>query len=321
MNDTVEPDVSNTHYEKAQAPLRLSLRSWFKALRGALACTIETDNALRCAGVAFFAFLSIFPAMAAGVSLFGLFIDPTQVSASGTFFAEFLPAEIMQVIEGQLASFVARDNTFGLSLIISLAIAAWTGTRGINALIHAVNVAYMETDERGILRSLWLSISATLIAIIILATAVTAIAILPAFLALVPVPQAAELLSRALRWPIIALVIMGGLVLLFRATPHRRSPQTRWVIPGALIATVLWLIGSYLISLYIENFGRYEATFGSIAAAAIFMLWLNFTATVVVFGAAVNAQLEWMTRSDTTVGKPKPMGERGAFVADTVSDR
>ncbi|MGB7431386.1 MAG: YihY/virulence factor BrkB family protein [Ahrensia sp.] len=317
----MKEDGPTMHGEEARVPMHLPLHSWIKAFRGALASAVETDNALRCAGVAFFAFLSIFPAMAAGVSLFGLFVDPTQISASGTFFAEFLPVEIMQIIEGQLASFVARDSTFGLSLVISLLIAAWTGTRGINALIHAVNVAYMETDERGLLRSLWLSISATLVAIIILVTAVTAIAILPAFLTLVPVPQAAEVLSRALRWPIIALVIMGGLVLLFRATPHRRSPKTRWVIPGALIATILWLIGSYLISLYIENFGRYEATFGSIAAAAIFMLWLNFTATVIVFGAAVNAQLEWITHSDTTVGDPKPMGERGAYVADTLSEK
>lgn len=306
--------------EKARSPIRLSVGSWWKALKGAFSSSIETDSALRCAGVAFFAFLSIFPAMAAGVSLFGLFIDPRQVTASGTFFADFLPAEIMAVIESQLASFVSRDRTFGLSLIISLLVAAWTGTRGVNALIHAVNVAYMETENRGILRGLWVSISATIIAILILATAVAAIAVLPAFLAIVPVPEAADLLSRALRWPLIAAVIMGGLILLFRSTPHRRSPKTRWVFPGALVATIIWLGGSYAISLYIENFGRYEATFGSIAAAAIFMLWLNFTATVIVFGAALNAQLEWLTVSDTTIGKAKPMGARGAYVADTLPE-
>lgn len=315
----------NTPYEtveleNVEAPTKLSLKTWLKAFRGAALSAIETDTALRCAGVAFFAFLSIFPAMAAGVSLFGLFTDPSQVSVAGTVFADFLPAEIVLVIENQLTNFVTRDNTFGLSLLISLLVAAWTGTRGVNALIHAVNMAYMETDKRSALRSFWLSVSATFVAIIILATAVTAIAVLPAFLALVPVPAAAEILTRALRWPIVSIVIMGGLVLLFRSTPHRRSPKTRWIIPGAFIATLLWLLGSYIISLYIENFGRYEATFGSIAAAAIFMLWLNFTATVIVFGAALNAQLEWFTHSDTTIGAPKPIGDRGAFVADTMPE-
>lgn len=303
----------------APAPVRLDGPAWLAALRGTFETAIDFETSLRCAGVAFFGFLSIFPALSAAVALFGLIADPSTIAKADADLADAVPSEITQLVTNQIAAFAARDTKLGIGLAISVLVALWSGSRGMNALVFAITKAHKEADGRGFLSSVVTSLAATLGAFITLAVIVTAVTIIPAVAMIWPFADSREIAVLWLRWPVVALVLTVAVLLLYRYGPHRRSPKARWVIPGAILATLLWLLGSVGLSFFVENFGRYDATFGSIAAAAVFMLWLYFSAIVLVSGATLNAELEWRTRKDTTVGPERPMGERRAYVADTLA--
>jgi membrane protein len=109
-----------------------------------------------------------------------------------------------------------------------------------------------------------------------------------------------------------------GLAVLYRFGPDRKAPQWRWVTWGAAIATVMWLIGSALFSLYVTQFGNYNKTYGSMGAVVILLTWFLLTAYVLLIGAEIDAEMERQTLKDTTEGKSRPLGRRGARAADTV---
>lgn len=301
------------------SPRRLSARAWWSALKATATRAADMDVSLRCAGVAFFGFLSVFPALSAAVSLFGLIANPLAIDDANLAIAIALPVEITTVITEQAAAFAARETKLGIGLAVSLAIALWTGSRGMNALIFAITKAHRETDTRGFVAGAVTSFIATVSAFVTLGILLIAVTVLPTLALIWPFAETRESAILWLRWPVVAVVLWVAVLLLFRNAPHRRSPETRWVVPGAILATALWLLGSAALSFFIENFGRYDATFGSIAAAAVFMLWLYVSAIVLVSGAALNAELEWRTRKDTTVGPDRPMGQRNAYVADTLA--
>lgn len=303
----------------AKVPSRLDARDWFSATWVTAQSAFDLDTSLRCAGVAFFGFLSVFPALSAAISLFGLVADPGAIDVTELPFAVALPGEVITVINEQVASFAARDAKLSFGLAISLAVALWTGSRGMNALIFAVTRAYREDEERAFLRSVLMSFAGTVGAFLVISVIVVAVTLIPVAALVLPFPESREVAVLWLRWPVVAAVLAGAVLLLYRFAPNRRSPRARWVIPGALVATLLWLVVSMALSFFVENFGSYNATFGSIAAAAIFMLWLYASAMVLVSGARLNAELEWRTQHDTTVGPYRPMGEREAYVADTLA--
>lgn len=302
------------------SPRRLGARAWWSALKATAGRAADMDVSLRCAGVAFFGFLSVFPALSAAVALFGLIADPLAIADADLAIAIALPMEITTVITEQAAAFAARETKLGIGLAVSLAIALWTGSRGMNALIFAITKAHRETDTRGFVAGAVTSFIATISAFVTLGILLIAVTVLPTLALIWPFAESRESAILWLRWPVVAAVLWVAVLLLFRNAPHRRPPETRWVVPGAILATALWLLGSAALSFFIENFGRYDATFGSIAAAAVFMLWLYVSAIVLVSGAALNAELEWRTRKDTTVGPDRPMGQRNAYVADTLAD-
>lgn len=282
----------------AKHPQSLSAKSIWKSVKRALAQVTDTDMSLSCAGASFFIFLSIFPAIAASIAIFGLLLDPSDILTWQSPLSSALPDAITETLGAQISAFVSRDNSMTIGLLISLVFATWSGTRGANALVHTVNKAYHESDKRSFFQNFKISILTTLGIIIILISSIISLAILPAILAFIPLPFRIEQVLSILRWPVVAIITGCGFFALYRMTTDRHAPKKRWVWPGATTATILWLMGSFGLSLYVENFANYEATFGSIAAAAILMLWLNFTVMVVAFGACLNSQLEWITSSD-----------------------
>jgi len=305
--------------DNAAVPMALTPAAWFSACRATARATFDMDTSLRCAGVAFFGFLSVFPALSALVAVLGLVADTRALDLTGLPIATAVPSDIVQLLDTRVTTFAARDTSFGVGLAISLVVAMWSGSRGMNALIFAISRAHKEETQRGFLASVVLSLAATLGAFVTLTIIVVAVTVIPVVALIWPFPESRETAVLWLRWPILAAVLALAVFLLFKQAPHRRPPRARWVVPGAVLATLLWLGGSMALSVFIENFGRYNATFGSIAAAAVFMLWLYFSALVLVSGARLNAELEWRTRRDSTVGPARPMGERDAYVADTLA--
>ncbi len=120
------------------------------------------------------------------------------------------------------------------------------------------------------------------------------------------------------RWPVLAVVVVLALSVLYRWAPDRDAARWRWVSPGALLVTAVWLVASIGFSIYTANFGSYNETYGALGAIVVLMLWLYITAYAVILGAELNCELERQTVVDTTKGPDRPLGERGAYAADTI---
>lgn len=305
----------------ADAPQEIPGRGW-KAIGKRVVAELKRDHvSLLAAGVAFKALLALFPAIIAAVTIWGLVASPQQMTQQLSGFIDALPQDAASLVEDQLTS-VAEGGTGALSLalVLSILIALWSASGGTAGLIEGVNAAYDEVDERSFPIKRGLALLLTLGAIAFIIVAIGLLAVLPALLGQLGLGRAGELAIRIGQWPLLALLVMGALAVLYKVSPDRDSPTFKWVSWGAVIATVLWLIGSALFTLYVENFGTFGATYGAFAGIIVLMLWLFLTAFIVLLGAEVNAEIERQTAKDTTVGEPVPMRERGAQAADTTPD-
>jgi membrane protein len=150
--------------------------------------------------------------------------------------------------------------------------------------------------------------------------AIAVIAVLPALLDGLGLGRVGEVLILVLRWPLLAALIAVALAVVYRYAPDRDEPRWAWVSAGAALATVLWVVGSIAFSIYVNNFGSYNETYGAIGAVIILLLWLFLSSFVVLVGAEVNAETEHQTAQDTTKGPREPLGQRDAYAADTIGE-
>jgi membrane protein len=271
------------------------------------------------AGVAYYELLAIFPGIAAFLSIYGLFADPASVSAMLDQAAGVLPGGAVQVIHDQIGNITAQGGgKLGLALLISLAISLWSANAGLKALVDALNVVYGETEKRSFLKLSALTLACTLGTMLFLMLSMATLAVLPVALEFVGLQAVTKLLIDVSRWPILFLLIVVALTLLYRYGPSRSRAQWRWVSLGSGFASIAWLAASMLFSWYAASFGNFNKTYGSLGAVAGFMTWLWISAIVILVGAELDAEMEHQTARDTTTGEEKPMGRRGAWVADTV---
>ncbi|MDN5849647.1 MAG: YihY/virulence factor BrkB family protein [Nitrococcus sp.] len=273
------------------------------------------------AAVAFYAFLSIFPALVAIVSIYGLIANPDDVQQQFSHYGGILPEEARTLISQQLRRITASaSSTMSWGLVLGLLFALWTATQVTKAFITALNVVYAEKQKRGILQFNQLALLMTFGGIILAVLALALIVVLPIVLNTLSLPAALSTLLSYLPWLLLAGCFILWLTVLFRYGPSRNEAQWNWVSLGSIATTVLWIIASILFSFYVSNFGQYNTTYGSIGAIIILLLWFYVTAFAVLLGAELNAGMEHQTTIDTTKGKPRPMGKRGAYVADTIGE-
>jgi membrane protein len=306
----------------AEAPSQIPSRGWWDVLRRT-AREAQADRILsEAAGVTFFALLAIFPALAALVSLYGLFADPTTVERHLEAIAGFVPGGGMEIIREQLHRVAEKGGgTLGFSFALGLAISLWSANAAMKALFDTLNVVYEEREKRGFLRLTATTLLFTLGALLFVLLAIAGVVVLPVVLGFVGLGGWAEWLPRVLRWPLLMLALGFGLALIYRYGPSRRPAKWRWVSWGSVVAAVVWVAGSLAFSWYVENFGSYNETYGSLGAAIGFMTWIWLSSAVVLIGAELNAELEHQTARDTTTRPEKPLGRRGARMADTVAPR
>jgi membrane protein len=212
------------------------------------------------------------------------------------------------------------NGTLGLAAVVSFLVALWSTASGTKAFMTAMNIAYGEDEKRGLIWYNIVALALTLFVIIFGALALAGVAIIPAVLGTGKVGNLLDWVISLLRWPVIAVVFIFALTVLYRFAPDRNRPKWRWVSPGSVVAVLIWLVASVAFSIYVRNFGSYNETYGSLGAVAAMMMWLWISAFVVIAGAELNAESERQTRRDTTIGESKPMGERGAYAADTVGE-
>jgi membrane protein len=303
----------------ANEPQQIPAKGWFQVTKRAWAESKVDQVPLLAAGVAFYSFLSLFPAMIAAVTIYGLVADPATVERQTKAISDALPADAASIITEQMDAIASQpEQSLGLGLIIALALALWSASGGVGNIVTAVNIAYDEEETRGFVKRKALALAFTLGAILFVVVAVTLIAVTPLLLnAFVPEGVLSVLLNAA-RWVGVVIAVAIALAVLYRYAPDRDSPKFAWVSVGAAVATVIWVIASVGFSLYVENFGSYSKTYGALAGVAILMLWLWITAFIVLLGAEINAEAEQQTVEDTTVGEPRPLGERGAVKADNL---
>lgn len=271
------------------------------------------------AGVTYYALLAIFPAIAALVSIYGLFADPATIQDHLNTLSGILPGGALDIIREQVVRIASQGGgTLGFTFIVSLAISLWSANAGMKAVFDALNIVYDEEEKRGFLALNLQSLLFTLGAILFIITALGGVIVLPILLNFIGLEGQAEWLISLSRWPVLLIGIMFALAVIYRFGPSRDKAEWKWVTPGGLVAAFLWLAVSMLFSWYVANFGSYNETYGSLGAVIGFMTWIWLSSIVVLLGAEINAELEHQTTHDTTEGAHAPMGARGARMADTV---
>ena len=318
--DEREAGEGRTTGRLARQPADFPARSWRRIL-GRVWLGVGRDHlSIIAAGVAFFGTLAIFPAIAAVIALYGLVADPAQVSESLRAARPLLPADVFAMIEGQVAALVdARTSKLGLASLVSLALALWSARAGVTALMEGLNVVYRETDTRSLVVQYLLSLALTLLLVVIAIVALLAVVAVPALLNFSDIGALGALLAQVTPLLILGVAVVFVIGVLYRYGPHRALARKRWVTIGAVLATAGWVIVSLALSLYVSRFADFNRTYGALGAIVGLLFWLYASAFVVLLGAEVNAEAELETERDTTTGPPRPLGERGAYVADHVA--
>ena len=317
---TVAPrPVGDDRGRRARTPADIPARGWEDVAVRVKQAVKEDHTMLAAAGVAFWAFLALIPALAAFASILGMITTPSTVTARADDLFGGLPTEARDLLTAQLETMAgSTSSSLTTGLIISLALALWSASGGMGALIEGINVAYDERDDRNFLAKKALAIALTLGAIVFMAATIVGLAALPAILDAIGLPGWLSTVLGAAFWPLVALGFLVGLSILYRYGPDRSSPAWSWVSRGAVVALLVWVLASVAFRIYTSNFGSYNESYGSLAAVVVLMLWLFLTAFAVLLGAHVNAESERQTSLDTTVGPPDPAGWRGATAADTL---
>jgi membrane protein len=318
-NLTGAGSVEKNRGREAERPSEIPRHGWHDIFFRIKDEMTQDNLSIVAAGVAFYAFLAVFPAIAALVSIYGLFTSPADLQSHLQSIEGILPSEAAEIINTELQRVVqAQESSLGWGALVGMVLALWSAAKGMNSMFEAMNIAYDEDERRGFIKLNATALLMTLAAILFVILFLGLIVGVPVVLNTIGLGEIVEKLLNYLRWPLLAVAGILALAVLYRFGPSRSQPQWKWVSPGAITATVVWLLGSALFSFYVSHFASYNATYGSLGVVVILMMWFFLSVYSILLGAEVNAEMERQTVKDTTVGKPKPLGGRGAYAADTV---
>ncbi|MGE5268331.1 MAG: YihY/virulence factor BrkB family protein [Thiohalocapsa sp.] len=305
----------------ADAPSQIPARGWKDIVLRIYRGIGEDRILLNAAGVTFYVLLALFPALAALVSIYGLFADPATIAKQLDMLSGILPGGGMSVIRDQLTR-VASNGSGSLTIgfVIGLLVSLWSANGGMKGLFDALNAVYEEEEKRSFLRLTAVSLAFTLGLIGFAIVAITCIVAIPIILSYLPefVGTAMGTIINIARWPLMAVLVAFVLALVYRYGPSRDEPKWRWISWGSVLAAVGWLVVSGAFSYYAAKFGTFNKTYGSLGAVIGFMLWIWLSVIVILLGGKLNAEIEHQTARDNTKGPPRPLGQRDATMADTI---
>jgi membrane protein len=306
---------------RAAAPWQIPFRGW-KDILVRTHHEINDDRLLAvAAGVVFYGLLALFPAITALVSSYALFAKASTINDHLSLVSGIVPAGAFDIVKDQVGRVLAKGEIkLGLAFATSFLLAVWSANGGMKAILDALNVVYGEKEKRGFFKLNAVSLTFTFGGLVAILVAIGCVVALPIILSTIGLGSVSDALLRIGRWPVLVAMMLLGLAVLYRYGPSRQSPQWRWLTVGSVLASVTWLAGSALLSFYLANYANYDATYGSLGAAIGLMMWMWMSTIVVLFGAELNAEIEHQTAMDSTEGGGKPLGSRGATVADTVGE-
>lgn len=303
---------------QADKPTEVPKRGWLDILWRTKDQLNEDNLSVVAAGVGFYAFVAVVPALGVIIAIYALVANAGDLSRHLDLLARVVPGEVMPLLQDQITRIVKNNTAAGISAAVGVLIALYSASNATKALISGLNVAYNEREKRSFIRLNLVSLGLTLAAVIGALASIALVAVLPAALNHLGLSSTSENLVSWLRWPLLIGLFIIGVAVIYRYAPSRESAQWKWVSPGALIAAALWILGSGLFSIYVSKFGSYDKTYGSLGAVVVFLMWLYLSAYTVLLGAEFNSEMERQTVKDTTEGQPKDLGQRGAYSADTV---
>jgi membrane protein len=318
----IEEDNMATSAERgrrADRPSQIPRPGWRDILLRTWKEIGDDHVSLIAAAVAFYGLLALFPAITALVSLYGLFAKGATLSEHLALMSDLMPGGAFGIVQEQVTRIVQKgDAKLGFTFLFGLGLALWSANAGMKAIMDALNVVYDETEKRSFIKLNLVSLAFTLSAIAALLVAIGTVVVFPIAMSFIGLGTWGEILIRVLRWPSLFVIVLFGLALLYRFGPSRTRARWQWLTVGSLFAAAAWLAGSGLLSWYLADFADYDATYGSLGAAIGLMMWMWLSSTVILVGAEINSEIEHQTARDSTVGPEKPLGARGAAMADTV---
>jgi membrane protein len=303
----------------AEIPEAIPLRGLRDVLWRVVHQLSEDRVTLIAAGVTFYLLLGLFPAISALVALYGLVADTSTMTEHLRELSGMLPAGGFDLIAERISSLSAsRNSTLGLTFFASLSIALWSTHSATLAIFDAMNVAYDETEKRGLIRLNLVGLGFTICAMVSAALIIGLVAIIPLVLTYIWLDRFEEQMALIVRWPILFLIVAIATTAVYRFGPSRQPAKLRWLTWGSVLVTVSWFLMSLGFSFYLKHFANYDATYGTLGALIGFLVWIWLSILILIVGGELNAELEHQTAKDTTTGSPRPMGRRGAYVADTL---
>jgi membrane protein len=294
----------------AEAPTKIPLRGCWQVVRRAHKQSSIDNVGVLAGGIAYFGFMAIFPALIAGISLYGLVADPaTLIAQQGGSLLSALPQEAQPLIRDQLNALASGSGgTLSVSLVVSILAALWSASSATGNLMAAVNAVYHETETRGFVKRRGTALLLTMGAIVFVLLALALVAVIPVVLNALQLGTFVNVIVQIVRWVLLVALVVVALAVVYRLAPDRDASPFTWTSVGALVAAALWVLGCVAFNLYVENFGSYNETYGTLAGVVVLLLWLYLTSYIFLLGAEINAEAENQTSKDTTTGELLPMG-------------
>lgn len=275
------------------SPTRIPAKGWKTILLGTRDAIADDNVPIVSAGVGFYSFLAIFPALTALISIYGLAFNPQQVQDQLLQLASVMPEQALEILKQQLENLVSTSGgALGWGVAIGILFSLWSAKQGTSSLFTGLDIAYGVKKPRGFLMQNAISLLFTFGAILLVILSMSLIVAFPALVGYLGLPDWLENLISWTRWVLLAFIVISFLSLIYKYAPARRPmPETRWVMPGAILATLLWLLASWGFSFYVSNFGNYGEMYGAISAVVVLMLWLFLTSFIILIGAELNSEI------------------------------
>ncbi|QTD55802.1 YihY/virulence factor BrkB family protein [Parasphingorhabdus cellanae] len=321
MTVSTDPSDVTTAGASSKTPLHFPLKAWWAILKRIYVMNDFHNLPLLAAGVAFFGFLAFVPLIAVVIMLYGLVADTSNVANVIDNVDGLLPREVVFIIREQLLAVVKTSKTAqGFGLALALLISTYGAMRAATAIIKALNIIYEERESRNIFATTFIAAKITLGMALVAIVGLSSISFfsyasnfLQGYLG-----DFTLTLIKVVTWITAGFLVSVAFGLFYRFGPDRRPAKWRWLTLGSAVATLLWLLITLGFGFYAANISNYNATYGSLAAVVIFLMWLFLSAYAVLLGAEINAETERQTFEDSTTGPDRPIGQRGAVMADTV---
>lgn len=242
------------------------------------------------AGIAFYGLLSLFPGIAAIMALGGLLTKPSVLVEQMQQIGSVLPPDARKIILDQATQIAGSEKGgLGVTAVFGIVLSIYSASQAVGALITGIHDAAGEIDDRGAVRKFLFTIAMTVVTVALALLALFSTVVLPALLAALNVGAPGVWLAGLVRWPTIGAITALGLGLFYRLSFRHRMPPTQWITPGAILSMALWLVGSIIFSIYVQNFAHYNETFGTLGGLVSLLIWMWLSAYIVLLGEEVNA--------------------------------